>query len=397
MSDSNPVQNTNSPRINTATGVTLEFKDIVKQYPGQKAPAVKKLNLKINAGESVMFVGPSGCGKTTSLKMINRLIEPTSGQILIDGKNVVDSNVSELRRSIGYVIQGGSLLPHLTVAQNVAIVPKLLKWDKKRIAARCDELLEMVGLNPNLYRDRYPRELSGGQQQRVGVARGLAADPPVLLMDEPFGAVDPITRQRLQDELLSIQDELRKTIVCVTHDIDEAIKLGDRIVIFREQAEIAQFDTPEAILSDHADDYVADFVGSGSKLKQLSLLRVDDVGLSDAPTCRVGEAVSEVVEKVEAQGEDHVVILDDQNRPQEWLFLRTLKHHDKVPAATHELETVIDRRSTLNNALDTMLMSSHGGAMVTERGRYVGVIRYDDVTDYVRATREETRGVGEGA
>ncbi|WP_408924764.1 ABC transporter ATP-binding protein [Corynebacterium sp. YSMAA1_1_F7] len=397
MSDSNPVQNTNSPRINTATGVTLEFKDIVKQYPGQKAPAVKKLNLKINAGESVMFVGPSGCGKTTSLKMINRLIEPTSGQILIDGKNVVDSNVSELRRSIGYVIQGGSLLPHLTVAQNVAIVPKLLKWDKKRIAARCDELLEMVGLDPNLYRDRYPRELSGGQQQRVGVARGLAADPPVLLMDEPFGAVDPITRQRLQDELLSIQDELHKTIVCVTHDIDEAIKLGDRIVIFREQAEIAQFDTPEAILSNPADDYVADFVGSGSKLKQLSLLRVDDVGLSDAPTCRVGEDVSEVVAKVEAQGEDHVVILDAQNRPQEWLFLRTLKHHDKVPAATHELETVIDHRSTLNNALDTMLMSSHGGAMVTERGRYVGVIRYDDVTDYVRATREETRGVGEDA
>lgn len=397
MSDSNPVQNTNSPRINTATGVTLEFKDIVKQYPGQKAPAVKKLNLKINAGESVMFVGPSGCGKTTSLKMINRLIEPTSGQILIDGKNVVDSNVSELRRSIGYVIQGGSLLPHFTVAQNIAIVPKLLKWDKKRIAARCDELMEMVGLDPNLYRDRYPRELSGGQQQRVGVARGLAADPPVLLMDEPFGAVDPITRQRLQDELLSIQDELHKTIVCVTHDIDEAIKLGDRIVIFREQAEIAQFDTPEAILSNPADDYVADFVGSGSKLKQLSLLRVDDVGLSDAPTCRVGEAVSEVVAKVESQGEDHVVILDDQDRPQEWLFLRTLKHHDKVPAATHELETVIDRRSTLNNALDTMLMSSHGGAMVTERGRYVGVIRYDDVTDYVRATREETRGVGEDA
>lgn len=397
MSDSNPVQNTKSPRINTATGVTLEFKDIVKQYPGQKAPAVKKLNLKINAGESVMFVGPSGCGKTTSLKMINRLIEPTSGQILIDGKNVVDSNVSELRRSIGYVIQGGSLLPHFTVAQNIAIVPKLLKWDKKRIAARCDELMEMVGLDPNLYRDRYPRELSGGQQQRVGVARGLAADPPVLLMDEPFGAVDPITRQRLQDELLSIQDELHKTIVCVTHDIDEAIKLGDRIVIFREQAEIAQFDTPEAILSNPADDYVADFVGSGSKLKQLSLLRVDDVGLSDAPTCRVGEAVSEVVAKVESQGEDHVVILDDQDRPQEWLFLRTLKHHDKVPAATHELETVIDRRSTLNNALDTMLMSSHGGAMVTERGRYVGVIRYDDVTDYVRATREETRGVGEDA
>lgn len=397
MSDLIPAQNSTTYSNNATTGVTIEFKDIVKRYPGQKAPAVKNLDLKINAGEAVMFVGPSGCGKTTSLKIINRLIEPTSGQILIDGKNVVDTNVSELRRSIGYVIQGGSLLPHLTVAQNVAIVPKLLKWDKKHIAARCDELLEMVGLDPNLYRDRYPRELSGGQQQRVGVARGLAADPPVLLMDEPFGAVDPITRQRLQDELLSIQDELHKTIVCVTHDIDEAIKLGDRIVIFREQAEIAQFDTPEAILSNPTDDYVADFVGSGSKLKQLSLLRVDDVGLTDAPTCRVGEDVSEVVAKVEAQGEDHVVILDAQNRPQEWLFLRTLKHHDKVPAATHELETVIDHRSTLNNALDTMLMSSHGGAMVTEHGRYVGVIRYDDVTDYVRATREETRGVGEDA
>lgn len=192
-----------------------------------------------------MFVGPSGCGKTTSLKMINRLIEPTSGHIFIDGDDVTKKNATELRRKIGYVIQGGSLLPHLTVGDNVGLVPGLLKWKKSDISARTDELLDMVGLDPSVYRDRYPRELSGGQQQRVGVARGLAADPPVILMDEPFGAVDPITRNHLQDELLSIQEDLHKTIICVSHDIDEAIKLGDKIVIFNVGGVVEQYDTPQ--------------------------------------------------------------------------------------------------------------------------------------------------------
>ena len=227
------------------SGVDLELEDVTKRYPGQDAAAVDGLSLHVPAGEIVMFVGPSGCGKTTSLKMINRLIEPTSGTITIDGNDVRKQKVDDLRRHIGYVIQGGSLFPHMTVAQNIALVPKLLGWESKKVESRVDELLDLVGLDAGRYRERYPRELSGGQQQRVGVARGLAADPPVVLMDEPFGAVDPITRQRLQDELLRIQAELRKTIVCVTHDIDEAVKLGDRILILREGAEIAQYDTPE--------------------------------------------------------------------------------------------------------------------------------------------------------
>ncbi len=275
------------------SGAEIVLDDVVKQYPGQKTPAVDKLSLTIPAGEIVMFVGPSGCGKTTSLKMINRLIEPTSGTIRIDGNDVREQSETELRRHVGYVIQGGSLFPHMTVAKNIAIVPKLLGWDAKRIDARVDELLDLVGLDPARYRDRYPRELSGGQQQRVGVARGLAADPPVILMDEPFGAVDPITRQRLQDELLSIQRELRKTIVCVTHDIDEAIKLGDRILILQEGAQIAQYDTPEVVLSAPANDFVADFVGAGSSLKALSLARIAEVELRKPATATIGEATAE--------------------------------------------------------------------------------------------------------
>ena len=218
---------------------TLVLDQLDLTYP-DGIRAVKSVDLTVAEGEFCVFLGPSGCGKTTSLKMINRLIEPTSGTISIGGEDVRGKNVDQLRRHVGYVIQGGSLFPHLTVAQNISVVPRLLKWDARRTSERVDELLELVSLDPAKYRDRYPRELSGCQQQRVGVARGLAADPPVILMDEPFGAVDTITRQRLQDELLSIQEELRKTIVCVTHDIDEAVKLGDRILILQEGAQIAR-------------------------------------------------------------------------------------------------------------------------------------------------------------
>lgn len=373
---------------NATTGAEIQLINVVKEYPGQKAPAVEDLSLTVPAGETVMFVGPSGCGKTTSLKMINRLIEPTSGKILIDGDDITTKNATELRRSIGYVIQGGGLMPHMTVAENIGLVPKLLKWDRKRIAKRVDELLTMVGLEPSTYRHRYPRELSGGQQQRVGVARGLAADPPVLLMDEPFGAVDPITRQRLQDELMTIQSDLQKTIVCVTHDIDEAIKLGDRILILQQGAEIAQYDTPESVLGSPANDFVADFIGSGSKLKQLSLLRVGDLELSQPQTCRVSEPVDEVIDRVEAAGERSVVILDERNRPKEWLFLRTLRKHSTVPNPAVELHTVVDHRSTLSDALDSMLASSHGGAMVTTRDEFLGVISYETVTEHIRGLQE---------
>ena len=372
------------------TGADIELVDVVKRYRGQDAAAVEDLSLKIPSGEIVMFVGPSGCGKTTSLKMINRLIEPTSGKILINGDDVITKDATKLRRTIGYVIQGGGLMPHMTVADNIGLVPGLLGWDKQRISNRVDELLEMTGLDPKTYRSRYPRELSGGQQQRVGVARGLAADPPVLLMDEPFGAVDPITRSRLQDELMSIQEELKKTIVCVTHDIDEAIKLGDRILVLGQGASIAQYDTPEAVLGAPASDYVADFIGSGSRLKQLALLRVSDLPLLQPVTCRVGESVEEVVQRVTDAGERSVIILDDRDRPREWLFLRTLHGHDTVPAPTTELQTVIDHRSTLADALDSMLTSSHAGAMVTRQGHYMGVITYDAVTEHLRTLQESS-------
>ncbi|MDO9457492.1 ABC transporter ATP-binding protein [Nocardioides sp.] len=372
------------------SGAEILLEDVVKQYPGQKSPAVGSLSLTIPAGEIVMFVGPSGCGKTTSLKMINRLIEPTSGTIKIDGEDIRGKSETELRRKIGYVIQGGSLFPHMTVEKNIALVPKLLGWDKKRIDERVDELLDLVSLDPGRYRKRYPRELSGGQQQRVGVARGLAADPPVILMDEPFGAVDPITRQRLQDELLSIQRELRKTIVCVTHDIDEAIKLGDRILILQEGAQIAQYDTPEVVLGAPATEFVADFIGSGSSLKQLSLARVSEVELRKPTTATVGERVADVKQRAEAAGDRSVVVLDERGRPVGWPWLRQLKG-DTVLEPTEDLVN-IDLRSTLNDALDTMLSSSHGGAVVTgDRDQYLGVVVFDAVTEHIRSLEEEAR------
>ncbi len=372
------------------SGAQIELQDVVKHYPGQKTPAVDSLSLTIPAGEIVMFIGPSGCGKTTSLKMINRLIEPTSGTIRIDGVDVRGQSENELRRKIGYVIQGGSLFPHMTVAKNIAIVPKMLGWDSKRIDQRIDDLLDLVSLDPAKYRDRYPRELSGGQQQRVGVARGLAADPPVILMDEPFGAVDPITRQRLQDELLSIQRELRKTIVCVTHDIDEAIKLGDRIVILQEGAHVAQYDTPEVVLGAPANEFVEDFVGSGSSLKQLSLTRVSEVELRKPTTATVGERVADVKQRAEANGDRSVIVLDARNRPVGWPWLRQLKG-DTVVEPTEDLVN-IDMRSTLNDALDTMLSNSHGGAVVTgDRDQYLGVVVFEAVTDHIRSLEEHAR------
>jgi len=372
------------------SGVDIDLADVVKRYPGQKAAAVESLSLHIPAGGIVMFVGPSGCGKTTSLKMINRLIEPSSGRISIGGEDIRSQNADRLRRQVGYVIQGGSLFPHMTVAQNIALVPGLLKWDKKRIDDRVDELLDLVNLDPGRYRDRYPRELSGGQQQRVGVARGLAADPPVVLMDEPFGAVDPITRNRLQDELLSIQEELRKTIVCVTHDIDEAIKLGDRILILQQGAKIAQYDTPEAILAAPANRFVEDFVGAGSTLKQLSLRRVGEVELRHPTTATVGEPAGEAVSRARANGDRAVIVLDERKRPRAWVWLRELEDHDTVQPRGEDELIDVDRRATLNDALDAMLTSSFGAVVVTgPRDEYLGVVDFGSVTALVAATEEE--------
>lgn len=257
------------------TDTMIQLDRVTKTYPGVATPAVEELSLDVRAGEIVVLVGPSGCGKTTTMRMINRMIEPTSGEIFLDGENVTRGNPDELRRRIGYVIQQVGLLPHLTVGSNIAMVPRALGWEKKRIRGRVDEILELVGLDPATYRSRHPKQLSGGQQQRVGVARALAADPPVMLMDEPFGAIDPIVRDRLQDEFIALQKQIHKTVVFVTHDIQEAVKLGDRIAIFAEGGRIAQYDTPARILAHPADDFVTSFIGAGAAVR---LLRLEQAG-----------------------------------------------------------------------------------------------------------------------
>jgi osmoprotectant transport system ATP-binding protein len=367
----------------TTGGARILLDGVTKRYDAQSQPAVDNITMEIPAGEIVMLVGPSGCGKTTTMKMINRLIEPTSGRILIGDDDVTKRDPDQLRRHIGYVIQGAGLFPHLTVGDNIAIVPRLLKWDKKRTASRVDELLDLVSLDPSQYRDRYPRELSGGQQQRVGVARALAADPPVLLMDEPFGAVDPITRQRLQDELLRLQDELRKTIVFVTHDFDEAVKLGDRIAILQAGSKIVQYDSPERILAEPADDFVRGFVGAGAALKQLTLTRVRDVDLHEAAVARVGGDPAEATRAARSLDREHVIVLDAQDRPQRWLSLAELQHPKALDSVSRDEELeVVNIASTLNDALDVMLTSSHGVVVVTgRRNTYQGVIRVETIMD----------------
>ncbi|GEO95326.1 ABC transporter ATP-binding protein [Kocuria turfanensis] len=382
MSDSAP------RTASSVTGARILLENVSKRYPGQARAAVDGLTLEIPAGSTVMLVGPSGCGKTTTLKMINRLIEPSEGRIVIDGQDVTSMNGDELRRGIGYVIQAGGLFPHMSVATNIGMVPKMLGWDRARIAARVDELLELVSLDPAVYRDRHPRELSGGQQQRVGVARALAADPPVLLMDEPFGAVDPITRQRLQDELINIQHELQKTIVCVTHDFDEAVKLGDWIAVFDEGARVVQYDAPERILAEPADEFVEDFIGTGAGLKQLTLTRVREVDLVPAVTARPGEDVQAVLARGEQAGTRDVVVLDDRDRPLSWPARRQLERFSTVPGERNERLPLVGTGATLNDALDTMLVSSTGAALVVgPRDRFEGVIYVETVMAAITEAR----------
>ena len=263
-------------------GVSIELESVTKTYPGQVANAVEDFSMRIEPGELVMFVGPSGCGKTTTMKMVNRIIEPTAGSIRIDGQDVLSLRPHELRRHIGYVIQQIGLFPHMTIADNIATVPRLLGWSKEKTSLRVEELLQTVQLDPDVFSNRYPRQLSGGQQQRAGVARALAADPPVMLMDEPFGATDPITREKLQTEFLRLQAAIGKTIIFVTHDFDEAVRLGDRIAVLSERSQIEQFDTPARILAAPANDYVASFIGSGAALKRLALMPVGSAPLSEA-------------------------------------------------------------------------------------------------------------------
>lgn len=359
----------------------IRLENLTKSYPGQSEPAVRELTLDVPAGEIVVFVGPSGCGKTTTMKLINRLIEPTSGRIHLDGADVTEVNPDLLRRRIGYAIQQTGLLPHRTVADNIATVPKMLGWGSRRISGRVDELLALVGLDPTLHRHRYPKQLSGGQQQRVGVARALGADPEVMLMDEPFGAIDPLNRESLQNEFLRIQADLRKTIVFVTHDVDEAIKMGDRIAVFRHGGEIAQFDTPERILAEPADEFVREFLGSGTSVKRLSLTPLSAVDVPQRST--VSESDVDSGAAIVAPGEFRLV-LDHAGRPVGWLSAS-----DSGPVEIVPLISLLGPNNTLFDALDQMLaLNSSVATIVDADGRYRGVLELDTIRSAINARQD---------
>src|SRR5215218_6570858 len=303
-----------------SSAAEIELDHVTKRYGNSPRPAIDDLSLTIRAGEICVLIGPSGGGKTTAMKMINRLISISEGDITIDGTSVKALEKTELRRGIGYVIQQIGLFPHMTVENNVGTVPRLLGWDKERMRARTRELLDLVGLDPDEHAKRYPSQLSGGQRQRVGLARAMAADPPLMLMDEPFGAIDPITRERLQDDFLRLHKEIRKTVIFVTHDIDEAIKMGDRIAILRQGGILAQYDTPEAILANPADDFVARFAGADRGLKRLSLRRLSEMDLpepspearADAPTASLNTSLRDALSAMLASGSDTLLVTDEE-------------------------------------------------------------------------------------
>jgi osmoprotectant transport system ATP-binding protein len=366
----------------------IRLENLSKVFPAQDEPAVEDLSMDIYEGEIVVLVGPSGCGKTTTMKMINRLIEPSSGRIFLEGEDVTKVNSDNLRRRIGYVIQQIGLFPHMTIADNIATVPRMLGWEKQRTSDRIDELLETVGIDLS-YRDRYPKELSGGQRQRIGVARAMAADPPVLLMDEPFGAIDPITRDRLQDEFLRLQQEIKKTIVFVTHDIDEAVKMGDRIAILQQRSKIAQYDTPEKILTDPANEFVQDFIGSGPSIKRLSLSRVSDIETADWPVARLTDSHDEVRDKMQRSGKGYVLLLDDQDRPRRWVGAEDVEHDDASLAETgRPAVAIVEANANLYNTLDTMITSYKGSAIVVDdEDRYQGVVDFATVLEAIDTMR----------
>jgi osmoprotectant transport system ATP-binding protein len=358
-----------------ATAVPIAFRDVTKRYPGQDRPAVDGLTLEVPAGEICVLVGPSGCGKTTAMRMINRLIEPTSGDILLGDRSVLERSPAELRREIGYAIQQIGLFPHYTIADNIATVPRLLGWPKDRIRARVDELLQLVSLDPDATRGRYPSQLSGGQRQRVGVARALAADPKVLLMDEPFGAIDPITRERLQNEFLRLQADIGKTIVFVTHDIDEAIKMGDRIAVMQEGGRLAQYATPEELLMNPATEFVEQFVGADRALKRLALQRVRDIDLWTAAEVRGGGDPAAARAAVAEADLSFAVLVDETGCPQGWLREDEL-HGPRVPhRPSSPAFPVVELDDVLRDALaDLLTAETHYAAVVDADGRLAGVL-----------------------
>ena len=377
-------------RESAAEAAAVRYEHVTKRYPGQDRPAIQDLNLEVPAGDICVLVGPSGCGKTTAMRMVNRTVEITEGDILVGGTSVREREPAQLRREIGYVIQEVGLFPHRTVAANIATVPELLGWPRERREARVHELLDLIRLDQD-FAGRYPAQLSGGQQQRVGVARALAADPRVMLMDEPFGAIDPITRDQLQNEFLRLQGEIRKTVLFVTHDIDEAIKMGDRVAVLKEGGRLAQYATPAELLMAPADDFVEDFVGADRALKRLALMRVRDIDLWEAPLAFVGQATGEVRAKLEGAEVPHALLVDSRRRPLGWLSERDLagdlvpEHPDSSP------EPVLDLDDVMRDALAELLRSGAQYAPVADdSGVVAGVLSIEIITEFLKSPKALT-------
>ncbi|MEU1434543.1 ABC transporter ATP-binding protein [Streptomyces sp. NPDC005775] len=355
----------------------IRFEHVTKRY-ADGTTAVDDLSFEVAEGELVTLVGPSGCGKTTTMKMVNRLIEPTEGRIFLDGDDISAIDPVQLRRRIGYVIQQVGLFPHRTVLENTATVPHLLGWKRGKGRARAAELLDLVGLDPSVYGDRYPEQLSGGQRQRVGVARALAADPPVLLMDEPFGAVDPVVRERLQNEFLRLQAQVRKTVLFVTHDIEEAVRLGDRIAVYG-QGSIEQFDSPATVLGAPATGYVADFVGADRGLKRLSVTPVEESDLDHPPVVHLDDSLATATERLRADGARWAVVLDGDGRLHGWIPAGDAPTGAKGTVREHarRMEAWLPVGAPLKQAFATMLQHDAGWiAVIDERseGRFLGVL-----------------------
>ena len=373
----------------------LRFEHVSKRYPNGTV-AVDDLDLEVAEGELVTLVGPSGCGKTTTMRLVNRLEEPTSGRILLNGESIAGVDPVRLRRRIGYVIQQVGLFPHRTVLDNTATVPVLLGRGRKAARRRAAELLELVGLDPAVYGERYPDQLSGGQRQRVGVARALAADPPVLLMDEPFGAVDPVVRERLQNEFLRLQQEVRKTVLFVTHDIEEAVRLGDRIAVFG-QGRIEQYNSPAAVLGAPATDYVASFVGSDRGLKRLSVTPVERGDLERPPVVHLADAMVTAQERMRAEGVRWAVVLDERDVLHGWVAVQERSGTPSGSVAEHarRMEAWLPLGSSLKSAFSTMLQYDAGWiAVLDEEDRFLGVLTPSTLHEALRRSIDaDTRSV----
>ncbi len=370
-----------------AEGIRLE--GVSKVFPDGSV-GVQALDLDFAPGELTVLVGPSGCGKTTTMKMINRIIEPSTGRILVGGDDVTDVDPTQLRRRIGYVIQNVGLFPHQSIRTNVATVPRLLGWDKERTRDRVEELLSTVGLDPATFGDRYPHQLSGGQRQRAGVARALAADPSVLLMDEPFSAVDPVVRERLQSEFLRLQETVRKTIVFVTHDIEEAVRLGDRIAVMSEGGKLEQYATPAELLGKPASPFVADFVGSDRALKRLAVTGIEVEDLERPPVVHVADGLADARAVLDRTGARWAVVLDDQEALHGWLSLDRAQGSGTVRAVSRRMDAWVPVNSTLKNAFSIMLRMEAGWVAVLDGDRFLGVLTPESLHAALRRSVDGT-------